>query len=169
MPKIFDMAKAIKKLNKKEKDKTSDLVDLANELLSLLGTKAKATAVWEEENETFMVSIDTDDESGLLIGRHGETLEAIQTALGMIFRQRSGEWARIVVNVGDWRERQEEYLKNIARQTAAKAEESGEPQALYNLTPAQRRVIHLELSGNPKVETESIGEDKERYLIVKPK
>lgn len=140
----------------------------ANELLALMGTQAKAAVAEDKENEAIRVDIATEDETGLLIGRHGETLAAIETALGMMLRQSTGEWQRIIVNVGDWRERQEEHLKEIADQAAQRAVTTGEPQPIYNLTPAQRRVIHLALADSKEVETESEGEGVERYLVVKP-
>lgn len=141
----------------------------SNELLSLMGTKAKATVSEDKENDVLLVNVETADETGLLIGRHGDTLNSIQTILGMMLRQERGEWRRVVVNIGDWREKQESYLNDLAMQAAAKAKETGEPQPLYNLTPAQRRVVHLALSEDPEVETESQGEDSERFLLVRPK
>lgn len=152
------------------KNKTlAQVEEAANSLLSLMGSKAKARTYEDKENEAIRVDIETEDETGLLIGRHGETLASIETALGMMARQATGEWIRIVVNVGDWRERQEERLKEIAQQAADRAISTGEPQPIYNLTPAQRRIIHMFFSENKEVETESQGEGLERYLVVKPK
>lgn len=145
------------------------LEKIANELLSLMGSKALAKVSKDSENEALVVEIDGGEETGLLIGRHGETLLAIQAALGMMLKEKSGEWIRVLVNVGDWREKQEEGLKSLARQASERAKETGEPQPLYNLTAAQRRIIHLELSQDPDIVTESQGEDKERFLLVKPK
>lgn len=153
----------------KNKEKIETLEELANKLLSLMGTKAKAEVKEDKENQTFIVEIDAGEETGLLIGRRGETLNSIQSVLGMMLRQKFEEWSRVVVNVGDWREKQEDYLKGIAEQAATKAKETGEPQAIYNLSPAERRIIHLTLSEDPGVETESTGEEAERYLVVKPK
>jgi len=152
-----------------KKDLTKTVQKQAEELLSLMGTKAKAEVSYDAENESFVVSVVTDEETGLLIGRHGETLNSLQSILGMMVRQETGEWKRVLVNVGDWREKQEEYLTEMAKTTAERAKATGEPQPLYNLTPAQRRVIHLALSENSEVETESQGEGEERYLVVKPK
>jgi spoIIIJ-associated protein len=87
----------------------------------------------------------------------------------MIYRQENGEWKRISVNVGDWREKQEEYLSEMAKVTAERAKQTGEPQNLYNLSPSQRRIIHIALSEDKEIETESVGEGEERYLVVKPK
>lgn len=152
------------------KKNTIDLIKKdANELLSLMGTKATVEAEEDKENETFVVNIKTEDEAGLLIGHHGETLNSLQAVLGMILRQKTGEWKRVLVNIGDWREKQEEYLKDMAKTTAERAKQTGEAQNLYNLTAAQRRVIHLTLSEDSEVETESVGEGEERYLIIKPK
>ncbi len=143
--------------------------EAASGLLTLMGTKAKARVYEDKENEAIRVDIETEDETGLLIGRHGETLASIETALGMMIRQSVGEWVRIIVNVGDWRERQEDHLKEIAEQAMERAIQTGEPQPVYNLTPAQRRIVHLALSESKDVETESVGEGLERYLVVKPK
>ena len=75
----------------------------------------------------------------------------------------------IVVDVSNWREKEEERLISLATITAQRAKDTGEVQYLYNLTPAQRRVIHLTLSENPGVSTESQGEGKDRYLAITPK
>jgi len=151
----------------KKKDKVKQIEKIADKILSMMGTKAKASVSEDSENEAFVVEIDTEAETGLLIGHRGETLNSLQSAIGMIYKQESGDWARIVVNVGDWRQKQEEYLKELALQTAERAKETGEPQILYNLSPAQRRIIHLTLSEDKDIATESQGEDRERYLVVK--
>lgn len=142
---------------------------LANELLSLMGTDARATVYEDKENEAIRVDILTEDETGLLIGRRGETLNSLQAILGMMVKQKTGKWTRVIVNIGDWREKQEGYLRNLAKETAQKAKETGQEQPLYNLSPGQRRIIHLELSNDPEVESLSYGEGEERYLVIKPK
>ena len=150
--------------------KTLSLAEkMANELLSLMGTKAQVKASEDKKNEAVRIDIETEEETGLLIGRHGETIEAIQSILGMMLKKKTGDWVRIIVDVGGWREKQEERLRDLATQTAERAKETGEGQPLYNLSPAQRRVIHLTLADNPDIETESAGEDEERYLIIRPK
>ena len=150
-----------------KKDSLNKVQEKVEELLSLMGTKAKATV--KEEEDVVNVDIETAEEAGLLIGRHGDTLNAVQTIIGMIYRQENGEWKRISVNVGDWREKQEEYLNEMAKVTAERAKQTGEPQNLYNLSPSQRRIIHIALSEDDEIETESLGEGEERYLVVKSK
>lgn len=158
------MDKKVKKIDRAKIIKKS-----AEELLFLMGSKAEVEVAKDKENDAFLVNLVTTDETGLLIGRHGETILSIQAVLGMIVKRKLGEWVRLILNVGDWREREEIHLKELASQTAARAKETEEPQALYNLTPAQRRVIHLFLSADPEIETESQGEGKERFLTVRKK
>ena len=152
-----------------KKDLTKVVQEEANELLKLMGTAAKASVLEDKENDALLVNIEAKDEAGLLIGRHGDTLNSLQMVLGLTLRQKLGEWKRILVNVGDWREKQDEYLKEMAEATAERAKQTGEPQNLYNLSAAQRRVIHMALSENPEIETVSEGEGAERYLIIRIK
>lgn len=157
-------------MTKKKKDTDIEFVKkTANKILSLMGTNAEANVAEDKENEAYIVDIDTEEEAGLLIGKKGETINALQMILGMIYRQKNQEWKRIMVNVADWRSKQEDRLNDMAVQAAERARETGQPQHLYNLTPSQRRIIHLNLSEVEDIETESAGEGRDRYLVVKPK
>lgn len=156
-------------MTSKKEDKRKLIQETVDELVSLMGTKAQAEVSEDEANKTFIVNIKTDEETGLLIGRRGETLSSIQTVLSLLVRQKLGDWERIVLNVGDWREKEEERLNLLAGAAAQRAKETGQPQPLYNLSPAQRRVVHLFLSDDAEVVTESVGEGEERYLVVKSK
>lgn len=154
---------------KVSKDKLKKIEETAVKLLSLMGSQAKVVVSLDESSQAVLVNLETEDETGLLIGRQGETLLAIQTILGMIARRDFGQWVRISVNVGDYQEKQEGRLRELATQTALRAKETKEPQYLSNLTPNQRRIIHLTLSDDKEIETESQGEGKERFLIVRIK
>lgn len=149
------------------KKTTSLLEKIVEKLMPLTATKAKAEVSYDKENEAYVVNIDAGDETGLLIGKKGETLESIQTLLGIMLKQETGEWNRVVVNVGDYREKEEDYLKSLAESTAQRVKETGEPQNLYNLKPWQRRIVHMHLSENSDVVSESMGEGEERYLVVR--
>lgn len=150
-------------------DKTTKiLTELAQELFSLMEISSKPEISYDKENGTYVVNIDGGGETGLLIGRKGETLSSIQTVLGAMLKQKTKEPIRVIVNVGNYREKEEDYLKNLAETTAARAKETGEPQSLYNLKAGQRRIIHLFLSEDKDIKTESMGEGRDRYLIVTP-
>lgn len=123
---------------------------------------------FDESNEAYVVNVDAGDATGLLIGRKGETLTSLQTILGIMLKTKTDEWVRVLVNVGNYREKEEDYLKNLAEGTAARAKETGEAQMLYNLNSHQRRVIHMYLSEDKEITTESQGEGTDRYLVITP-
>ena len=153
----------------KTQNKNIDLLKgLAEELVSLMSlSDAKIDVEYDKENEAYVVNVDAPDETGLLIGKKGETLASLQVVFGVLLKQKVGEWNRVVVNVGDYREKEEEYLRNLAQSTAQRAKETGEPQSLYNLKSWQRRIVHMALSEDKDIATESLGEGEERYLVVK--
>lgn len=146
----------------KETEKT------AQELLSLMGLTGSMQASEDKANDAVLLQLETED-ARVLIGHHGETISAFQMLLGQILRQRTGEWKRILVNVGDWRERREETLRNLARSAASRVKETGDAQPIYDLTPSERRIVHMELSDDSEVTTESEGEGRDRHLVVKPR
>ncbi|MCX8009187.1 MAG: KH domain-containing protein [Patescibacteria group bacterium] len=121
-----------------------------------------------DETDAYRVHINTD-ETGVLIGHHGKTLESFQLMLGFIVTKAFGSWQKVYVNVGDYREKREESLMYMAQRTADRVVETRRPIELSNLSSAERRVIHLTLSGDERVETESYGEGENRILVVKPK
>lgn len=134
------------------------------EKLELTGEVSVAT----DESGAYRVHIETE-ETGLLIGYHGRTLESFQIMLSLLVSKETGEWVRVYVNVGDYREKREEALMHMAMHTAERAMASGRPIELPHLSSAERRVIHMTLSGDERVATESLGEGSERVLVIKPK
>lgn len=136
-------------------------------LLNLLQIEA---TIEVEVDEQGIVYLNLNSESaGLLIGSYGQTLSSLQLILNLLIYKKLGRWVKIILNVGDWRQRREEYLQKLALDLAQRAETSGEPVVCPFLTAAERRIIHLALQDNASVATESSGEGKDRRLIVKPK
>ena len=132
--------------------------------LELMGEVSVAT----DESGAFRVHTETE-ETGLLIGYHGRTLESFQIILSLLVSKELGEWARVYVNVGDYREKREEALMHMAMHAAERAMASGRPIELPHLSSAERRVIHMTLSGDERVATESLGEGNDLVLVIKPK
>lgn len=152
-------------------DMVDNLTSIATEMFSMLSIDAEidvTESVSEDSSKVYMVSINAPKEAGLLIGAHGSTLTAIQSFLAMALKQKTGEWVRVVVDIGDWRQKHEAHLTALAKQAADRVRQTGRPEPLYNLTPAQRRVVHVALSKEIGVSTESQGEGVSRYLVVKP-
>jgi spoIIIJ-associated protein len=121
-----------------------------------------------DETGAYRIHIETT-ETGLLIGYHGQTLESFQILLTLIISKQLGDWTRVYVNVGDYREKREEALMHMAQRAAERALAIRRPVELSNLSASERRIIHLTLSGDERVVTESIGEGLDRRLLVKAK
>ncbi len=146
---------------------TSNVLD---RLLELLMINADfEIKVQKEGSLSVNVNIEEVEESGLLIGARGSTLNAIQSFLALSLRQKTGEWLPVRLDIGNWRGRHEDYLEELATQTAERALATNEPQYLYNLTPSQRRIIHMAITKRKDVISESQGEGLERHLIVSAK
>ena len=128
-----------------------------------------ATIEVSSQDSIFFVDIDSED-SSLLIGKHGVNLESLQFILAVRIKTLTGsDDFEIYVDVGNWRRKKEEKLKQMALDAAQRVESENEPQAIYNLTNSERRVVHVALADHPAVETISEGEGENRHIIVKPR
>lgn len=148
-------------------DDIKTVQNIAEELLQKLEIVG-SVSVTTDETGAFRVAIDTE-ETGLLIGHHGKTLESLQLILGIIVSKKLERWVKAYVNVGDYREKREEALMHVAQRAADRALALNRSVELTRLSPAERRIIHLTLSGDERIETESVGEGDDRVLLVKPK
>lgn len=147
--------------------KKEELIKETTEEL-LKNLKVEAEVEVGEKEGAFHVQIETPD-SGLLIGSYGETLSDFQLILSLMIFKKLDEWCRLVVNVGDYRQRREETLRQMAEDAAERTSATGKPIALPNLSSFDRRIVHLALLDHSSVTTVSEGEGKDRVLIVKPR
>jgi spoIIIJ-associated protein len=106
---------------------------------------------------------------GILIGRHGDTLAAIQFILGLITSRRADRRVRIVVDVEGYRERRAKLLRDMAMRAAERAQRYRQPIFMDPMLPAERRIVHLALQDHPSVSTHSIGEGDNRRVVVSPR
>ncbi|HVT00781.1 MAG TPA: R3H domain-containing nucleic acid-binding protein [Patescibacteria group bacterium] len=138
----------------------------AENLLDQVGIKA--TVKVEVDGEGFKLHLD-GEENALLIGKHGNTLSSLELVLALIVAKKVGEFKRIVIEVGGYRQEREEYLRDLAGRLRQEVLESGNDKIVRGLKPWERRVIHMYLSENDDVITESEGEDRDRILVIKKK
>ena len=110
------------------------------------------------------------DGMGAVIGRRGETLDAIQCLASLYCNQEEeGEFKRVVLDTSGYREKREKTLQALAAKTARQALRSGRNQSLEPMNPYERRIIHSALQNNKFVETYSEGEEPYRHVVVAPK
>lgn len=149
-----------------ENKKLKIIEEKLKNILNLIGEEAEFK-IEEKEGEIF-VNLQPEN-PGILIGYHGKTLSALQLILSLMVYRQLKEWVKVIVNVGDYRQRREEILKRMALSAAQKVKSFRQPQELPPMSSAERRIIHLTLANDPEVQTESLGEGKERRVVVKPK
>lgn len=109
------------------------------------------------------------DELGILIGRRGLTLDALQYLTNLAAGRASNERQRIVVDVEGYRRRREETLQRLAERLAEKVRRSGQSMELEPMSAHERRVIHLALQNSPYVTTYSEGEEPFRKVVIEAK
>ncbi|NLY90559.1 MAG: protein jag [Firmicutes bacterium] len=115
-----------------------------------------------------MLNINGDD-LGQLIGRHGQTLNALQYLVNLAVHKDSDEEDRIIIDVAGYRKRREENLRRLALSTAERVKRKGKREILNPMSPQERRIIHLALQNNKEVVTHSEGEDPYRRVIISPR
>lgn len=110
-----------------------------------------------------------DEMMGLFIGRHGETLAAVQLIVNMMLNRQGRDHYHIVVDIDHYRARRDDSLRSLARRVAQQVRGSQRPITLEPMTPYERRIVHMTLQDLPDVQTQSTGEGEGRRVMVLPK
>ena len=103
---------------------------------------------------------------GALIGKRGQTLEALQYLLGHVVNRQQDAFLRVKLDIGSYREKQENKLRGFARNAARRVKQSGKSLALDPMTPNERRIIHAALQRDRYVTTHSEGEGEQRHVVI---
>ncbi len=180
-PKAEARVDDVKLKNAVSDDEMKFAVEFINAMIANMKLSATAVPVAAPEGDEFVITetetvypavvIDGDD-TGILIGHHGETLDAIQYLVNLaLFRRNSGEKGgreniKITVDIENYREKREETLRALARRMAARAVKYKRNVFLEPMNPYERRIIHSELQSYPDVATHSVGSDTNRKIII---
>ena len=153
----------------REKDEEAEQLvsELIDYFLGAMGVVAD-TYIREDDEERSMTFEIEGQDAGLLIGRHGETLQALQFLIRMVTNRQLGRKAYVVIDVEDYRERRVQMLHQLARRAAGRVASSGRDDSLEPMSPAERRIVHMALAGHPEVRTESEGEGNQRRVVIFP-
>lgn len=136
-------------------------------LTKLTFTDAAVTLQESEDRPQILITL-PETESGVLIGYHGEKIDALQLIVNLIWNQNAVVYSPIQVDVNGYRERRKKALEELANKAATKAIESGREILLPHLPSYERRTIHLFLESRTDVTTYSEGEGDDRRLVVRP-
>ena len=144
-------------------------MEILDKLLTSTGVTASALLrdAHNAETEGPVIDIEGDD-AGLLIGRRGETLQALQFLVNIIARASISEPTRISVDVERYLQRRDQTLKELAQKVADRVATSGRGVSLEPMSPRERRVIHITLADNTEVSTYSQGIGPDRKVFIDP-
>ena len=123
----------------------------------------------EDGNRHFTLNIKTEENTSLIIGKRGSTLNSLQFLVNNYAKKFSSHFFRIEVDCDDYRESRKKTLEELALNLAKKSKKTGRPVELEPMTSVERKIIHNALTGIKNVETESCGEEPYRYLVITAK
>ncbi len=140
---------------------------LAQDILEnlLRGMNIQARVSVRTMSDPIVLDVETDN-GGLIIGRRGETLSALQYLVNVLIGKRTRRWTKVVIDVEHWRDRREETLRALALRQADRVRQQQRPVALDPMPAGERRIIHVTLQDQHDVETHSEGEEPNRRLVI---
>jgi spoIIIJ-associated protein len=144
----------------------AQLRELLERVCSALG--APCSIAVSEDEQTLFATLSGPD-LGLVIGKRGQTIDAVQyLANAIVWRGREEERKEVVVDAAGYRERRRASLESLAERAAADALQSGGPVSLEPMTAVERKIVHLHLAEREGVVTSSEGAEPNRYVVVSP-
>jgi spoIIIJ-associated protein len=147
-----------------ESDLAADVRELLERVTAEIGVRCRVEIAEDDESVTASLA---GGDLGLLIGRHGQTIDAIQYLANVIaWRAYGDERKDVVVDAAGYRERRRATLETLALRSADRAKVTGEPVELEPMTSIERRIVHLRLKEVAGVSTHSEGEEPYRYVVV---
>ncbi|MDR1070396.1 MAG: protein jag [Gracilibacteraceae bacterium] len=140
--------------------------DLLSRLLKAMSVEADMEVFCREEGAQIKIA---GDDVGVLIGRRGETMDALQFLTNLAVARQTDTRSRVLLDVGGYRQRREETLINLARRMADKVKRTNSRVTLEPMISRERRVIHMALQNDWKLTTFSEGEEPNRRVVIAPK
>lgn len=136
------------------------------DVLAKMGV-ADATVTIEEKNETCTLLVEGED-LGFIIGRRGETLDALQYLVGLVANRVDNSYYRINIDIGNYREKREKTLIALAKKIGGQAARTGRRTSLEPMNPYERRIIHTAVQDIEGATSWSVGSDAARHVVIGP-
>ncbi len=163
-----DVSRKAKSRDAKEEGDEEDVDPIADLLFDVLDILDLDAEIELEEREDHVRYHIEGQDLGVLIGRHGQTLEALQFLVGVINARKQLVDYRVIIDVEGYRDRREKQLRDLARRKAQQACREGKRIVLDPMPPVDRRIIHMALANSTSVKTYSEGEEPERCVVIAP-
>ena len=151
---------------RKKEDSTEDSVKkFLEDILEKMEVEGEVDIVVDEEEKNIVVDIKGSDTSDI-IGKRGQTLDAIQYLANVVANKGQDDYYRLKLDTMNYRERRRKTLENLAKNTANKVKKVRHKIALDPMNPYERRIIHAYLQGDPQITTKSEGEEPNRRVVI---
>ncbi len=151
-----------------ELEEQADAVaDFVEELLERMGIEATAEPSVHGDHMYVEIEGDDEDDMALLIGKHGQTLEAIQELSRLAIGRRLDEKIRVMIDVADYRKRRESKLVQRAQEIARRVAKTGREEELEPMNPFERKLVHDAVAGVSGAESSSLGEEPNRFVVIR--
>ena len=119
-----------------------------------------------EDDEGVVAQLDCGNDYGYIIGRRGETLDAIQYLTRLVINKGNDGYKRVSINAGNYREKREETLRELAKKNAARVKKYGRNVSLDPMNPYERRIIHTTIQEIEGVDSHSVGSESDRRVVI---
>ena len=146
----------------------SNVDSFLNTLFDNLNMTVKVKHTFNNDENLLLIEL-SGDEMGLLIGKRGQTLDALQYLTSLVVNKDSGSYVHIKMDTENYRERRRATLENLAFNIASKVKRTGRAVTLEPMNPYERRIIHYSLQSDKNVSTHSEGAEPYRKIIIAPK
>jgi spoIIIJ-associated protein len=149
-----------------EEDVVSRVTEVLDTLLGLMGAQGKVEVLSDELPLALNIK---GDDLGILIGRRGQTLVALEYVTKLIVVQRLKAWVPLTIDVGGYRKHRQDSLQKLALYLAEQVKSRRRAMPMEPMPADERRIIHLALADHPDVTTQSIGEGENRKVVILPR
>ena len=139
--------------------------DYLRSVLSAMDIQAEITAAFPENGVILRLA---GEGLGVIIGRRGETLDALQYLCGLVANRQEGDYLRVTIDSGNYRQKRERTLEQLAKKLSGNVVRFGRPATLEPMNPYERRIIHSTVSKLEGVTSASIGEEPNRRVVISP-
>jgi spoIIIJ-associated protein len=152
-------------INESMEDAVAYAKKYLEDVLSFFGLNTEVQA--ESDGEVIQLSVASTQFNGFLIGQRGENMRSLQYLISTAVKNNDFAYNRVNVDVADYKKQRAERLSHTAEEWVAQVKESGEPMELRPMNAADRRIVH-QLANDSGLQTESVGEGRDRHIVLKP-
>ncbi len=172
--KVFSKKEEVIEKNSKKAILSKEEIELntkkfLNSVVSKMGIEANIETFYEENFIKYNIIPVNEDDIGIVIGKRGETLDAIQYIVNLVANRNSEEYLRISIDANGYREKRIKSLESLARKMAGKAKKYNRNMKLEPMNPYERRIIHSALQGISGITTVSEGDEPYRRVVIRVK